>query len=184
MENLVCVVGYGPVGSDVVLRLPRAARRSGSPSASAPPICRLASPSSPATRSIPPRCRTAMAGRGADRAVDRPAYSGKVWRESWPKIMTNFVEACEASGARLVFFDNLYMYGPCTAPMKETNPLTSYGVKPAARSEATRIWHARQPSRPDESRRRSRARFLWPGRRPVRARRLWLWRARQGQSRL
>ncbi len=67
-------------------------------------------------------------------------YEGKVWREAWPKAIGNFVAACEAAGARMVFIDNLYMYGPQTAPLTETMTLTSYGVKPAARSAATRIW--------------------------------------------
>ena len=40
----------------------------------------------------------------------------------------------------MVFIDNLYMYGPQTEPLVETMPLTTYGVKPAARSAATRIW--------------------------------------------
>ncbi|MGA9846118.1 MAG: NAD-dependent epimerase/dehydratase family protein [Roseiarcus sp.] len=67
-------------------------------------------------------------------------YEGKVWREAWPKAIGNFVAACEATGARMVFIDNLYMYGPQTSPLIETMPLTSYGAKPAARSAATRIW--------------------------------------------
>jgi nucleoside-diphosphate-sugar epimerase len=70
------------------------------------------------------------------------AYVGAVWREAWPRAMTNFVEACAATGARLVFVDNLYMYGPQTAPLSETTPLTPYGVKPATRVEVTRIWKA------------------------------------------
>ncbi|MGA2494292.1 MAG: NAD-dependent epimerase/dehydratase family protein, partial [Roseiarcus sp.] len=69
-------------------------------------------------------------------------YVGALWREAWPRTMTNFVEACAAEGARLVFFDNLYMYGPQTAPLSETTPLQPYGVKPAARVAATRIWLA------------------------------------------
>ena len=40
----------------------------------------------------------------------------------------------------MVFIDNLYMYGPQTAPLVETMPLTTYGRKPAARAVATRIW--------------------------------------------
>jgi hypothetical protein len=63
-----------------------------------------------------------------------------VAREAWPKAIGNFVAACEATGARMVFIDNLYMAGPQTTPLVETMPLTSYGVKPAARSAATRIW--------------------------------------------
>ena len=40
----------------------------------------------------------------------------------------------------MVFIDNLYMYGPQTAPLVETMPLADNGWKPAARSAATRIW--------------------------------------------
>jgi nucleoside-diphosphate-sugar epimerase len=69
-------------------------------------------------------------------------YVGSLWREVWPRTMTNFVEASAAEGTRLVFFDNLYMYGPQTAPLSETTPLQLYGVKPAARVQATRIWMA------------------------------------------
>ena len=69
-------------------------------------------------------------------------YRGKVWREVWPKAIGNFVAACEATGARMAFIDNLYMYGPQTAALVETMPLTAYGQKPAARSAATRIWMA------------------------------------------
>jgi len=67
-------------------------------------------------------------------------YEGKVWREAWPKAVGNFVAACEATGARMVFIDNLYMYGPQTDPLVETMPLVDRGWKPAARSAATRIW--------------------------------------------
>ena len=67
-------------------------------------------------------------------------YSGEVWREVWPKAIGNFVAASEATGARMVFVDNLYMYGPQTAPLVETTPLTSYGRKPTARAAATRVW--------------------------------------------
>jgi nucleoside-diphosphate-sugar epimerase len=68
------------------------------------------------------------------------AYRGDVWQEVWPKAIGNFVAACEATGARMVFVDNLYMYGPQTAPLVETMPLTTYGRKPAARAAVTRIW--------------------------------------------
>ncbi len=67
-------------------------------------------------------------------------YSGIVWRDAWPRAMANFVAASKATRARMVFIDNLYMYGPQTAPLVETMPLADYGWKPAARSAATRIW--------------------------------------------
>src|SRR5208337_3984061 len=67
-------------------------------------------------------------------------YVGRAWREMWPKAIGNFVAAAEATGARMVFIDNLYMYGPQTAPLVESMPLASYGLKPAARAAATRVW--------------------------------------------
>jgi nucleoside-diphosphate-sugar epimerase len=69
-------------------------------------------------------------------------YVGALWREAWPRAMTNFVEGCAATGARLVFVDNLYMYGPQTRPLVETMALADFGIKPAARAAATRVWMA------------------------------------------
>lgn len=69
-------------------------------------------------------------------------YVGAVWKEAWPRAMHNLVEACAASGARMVFGDNLYMYGPQHEPLREDMPLTDYGVKPAVRAQITRLWQA------------------------------------------
>src|SRR5215831_19309935 len=38
-------------------------------------------------------------------------YDRHIWAENWPRIMANTIEACKRSGAKLVFFDNVYMYG-------------------------------------------------------------------------
>lgn len=69
-------------------------------------------------------------------------YDARVWRTAWPKAMTNVVEACAATGARMVFVDGLYMLGPQNEPLREDMPLTARGAKPAIRSEVTRIWMA------------------------------------------
>ncbi|MFW6276584.1 MAG: NAD-dependent epimerase/dehydratase family protein [Bacteroidota bacterium] len=37
-------------------------------------------------------------------------YKTKVWKELWPLIMSNTIEACKLNDAALVFFDNIYMY--------------------------------------------------------------------------
>ena len=82
--------------------------------------------------------------QGADQvvlAVGFP-YDRRVWRAAWPKTMTNVVEACAATGARLVFVDNLYQLGPQTEPRREDMPLTTRGAKPAILTEVTRIWMA------------------------------------------
>jgi nucleoside-diphosphate-sugar epimerase len=70
------------------------------------------------------------------------AYEAKVWRRSWPRAMANILAAAEATAARVVFFDNLYMYGPQDVPLREDMPLTSFGDKPAVRAEITRMWMA------------------------------------------
>jgi nucleoside-diphosphate-sugar epimerase len=38
-------------------------------------------------------------------------YDISVWQALWPRIMRNAIEACKRANARLVFFDNVYMYG-------------------------------------------------------------------------
>src|SRR5689334_14089949 len=70
------------------------------------------------------------------------AYDSRVWRRTWPVAMSNVVEACAATDARIVFIDNLYQLGPQTTPRTETMPLTSLGKKPAILAETTRIWLA------------------------------------------
>ncbi len=69
-------------------------------------------------------------------------YDGRVWRRVWPQAMTNLVEACAATGARMVFIDSLYMLGPQREPLREDMPLSDFGVKPAVRSQITRLWTA------------------------------------------
>lgn len=49
-------------------------------------------------------------------------YDIKVWRDAWPKIMTNVINACKEAGAKLIFFDNVYSYGLVNGPMKEDTP--------------------------------------------------------------
>ena len=71
------------------------------------------------------------------------AYHREIWRQAWPKAIGNFVAACEATGARMVFVDNLYMYGPQTNPLVETMTLRRDCISPASpwpASRPTRIW--------------------------------------------
>lgn len=39
------------------------------------------------------------------------AYKLKIWQQLWIPTMQNTIDACLAHGAKLVFFDNIYMYG-------------------------------------------------------------------------
>jgi nucleoside-diphosphate-sugar epimerase len=49
-------------------------------------------------------------------------YDHKVWEEMWPRVMSNTIEACKRAGARLIFFDNVYMYGRVSGSMTEETP--------------------------------------------------------------
>lgn len=69
-------------------------------------------------------------------------YEAAVWQANWPRAMAAVLDAAEATGARVVFVDNLYMYGPQTVPLHEELPLTDMGGKPGARAAVTRQWMA------------------------------------------
>ena len=67
-------------------------------------------------------------------------YDLQVWREYWPRIMDNVIEACKRSGARLVFFDNVYMYGKVNGAMTEETPFRPCSKKGEIRAQiATRL---------------------------------------------
>jgi nucleoside-diphosphate-sugar epimerase len=36
-------------------------------------------------------------------------YNYRVWRQQWPRIIDNCIEACMRTQAKLIFFDNVYM---------------------------------------------------------------------------
>ena len=38
-------------------------------------------------------------------------YNARIWQEQWQVVMQNVINACKKHGAKLVFFDNVYMYG-------------------------------------------------------------------------
>lgn len=67
-------------------------------------------------------------------------YVGTIWAAGWPKAMGAILAACETVGARMVYADSLYLYGPQSAPLVETLPPVEYGLKPTARSVATQLW--------------------------------------------
>jgi nucleoside-diphosphate-sugar epimerase len=61
-------------------------------------------------------------------------YKAHVWESQWPVIMRNVIAACRASGSKLVFFDNIYMYDRAhLSPMDEGTP-----VRPSSRKGAVR----------------------------------------------
>lgn len=62
------------------------------------------------------------------------------WRTAkaqWPVIMQNVIAACLKHQAKLVFFDNTYMYGTSDGILTEETPFLSRGKKGKVRAEIT-----------------------------------------------
>jgi nucleoside-diphosphate-sugar epimerase len=52
------------------------------------------------------------------------AYNLKVWQRTWPPFMQEVINSCKKHNARLVFFDNVYMYSKTAIPfMTEDSPV-------------------------------------------------------------
>jgi hypothetical protein len=47
----------------------------------------------------------------------------------WPRVMSNTIEACKRAGAKLIFFDNVYIYGKVSGPMTEATPFNPCSKK-------------------------------------------------------
>jgi nucleoside-diphosphate-sugar epimerase len=62
-------------------------------------------------------------------------YDHHVWQETWPRIMANAIEACKQAGAKLVFFDNVYMYGRVRGAMTEETPYRPTSRKGEVRAQ-------------------------------------------------
>jgi nucleoside-diphosphate-sugar epimerase len=56
-------------------------------------------------------------------------YNIRIWRANWPVIMRNTIDACKATGAKLIFFDNVYMYGKVKGKMTESTPFNPCSKK-------------------------------------------------------
>jgi nucleoside-diphosphate-sugar epimerase len=69
-------------------------------------------------------------------------YDHKVWREMWPRIMGNAIEASKRAAVKLIFFDNVYMYGKVSGPMTEETPFNPCSRKGEIRAKvATALIH-------------------------------------------
>lgn len=142
MTNDILMIGYGPVGRATVDIL----HTRGTP-------VRVAQRSRPADLptgvqftqcDVLDAASVAAAVKGAAQVAVAIGfeYTGSVWEKLWPVAMRNLLDACASVGARMVFFDNLYMYGPQTAPLVEAMPLSDHGRKPTTRAKITRMWEA------------------------------------------
>lgn len=56
-------------------------------------------------------------------------YNKQIWANQWPVIIKNVINAAKDSGARFIFFDNVYMYGLVPGSMTEETPYRPVSVK-------------------------------------------------------
>jgi nucleoside-diphosphate-sugar epimerase len=58
------------------------------------------------------------------------------WAQTLPPIMNGIIEGASGAGARLVYGDNLYAYGPVDGPIREDLPYRPIGPTTRARAQA------------------------------------------------
>ena len=82
---------------------------------------------------------TSEAVKGSDivyLTVGVPANT-RMWKEQFPVFMENTVNACAAHKAKLVFFDNTYMYPQNSDPITEETAFSPVGEKGKVRASVT-----------------------------------------------
>jgi nucleoside-diphosphate-sugar epimerase len=90
----------------------------------------------PADFSDPSQIDRAVAGSGIVYVTVGFEYNIKVWRATWPPFLKAVIESCERHNAKLVFFDNVYMYGKNAIPfMTETSPIDPPSRKGEVRAQ-------------------------------------------------
>ena len=62
-------------------------------------------------------------------------YDIGVWKEQWPKVMKNTIDACKKHNSKLVFFDNVYPYGLVKGAMMEETPFNPVSKKGEVRAK-------------------------------------------------
>jgi nucleoside-diphosphate-sugar epimerase len=77
----------------------------------------------------------AVAGSSVVHLLVGLKYDHKIWQEMWPRIMHNTIEACKRAGAKVIFFDNVYMYGKVAGPMTEETPFNPCSKKGEVRAK-------------------------------------------------
>jgi putative NADH-flavin reductase len=66
-------------------------------------------------------------------------YKLSVWQKTWPSFMKSVINACKMHNAKLVFFDNVYIYSRSAIHhMTETSPLQPPSKKGEVRKNCTR----------------------------------------------
>jgi nucleoside-diphosphate-sugar epimerase len=77
--------------------------------------------------SDPAQAARAAAGASVIYHCASPPYAR--WPELFPALTGSILGAAQSSGAKLVFADNLYAYGPVDGPLREDLPAAAHGPK-------------------------------------------------------
>ena len=94
----------------------------------------------PADLTNPAQVDQAIAGSEVVYVTVGFPYNRKVWQALWPPFIRNVIQSCAKHGAKLVFFDNIYMYAASSVPfMTEEAPIDPPGVKGRIREEVRKI---------------------------------------------
>jgi nucleoside-diphosphate-sugar epimerase len=66
-------------------------------------------------------------------------YGTETWQRSWPIVMQNVIGAAKANAFKIVFLDNVYMYGKVDGPMTEDTPINPIAKKGEVRAEVANM---------------------------------------------
>jgi nucleoside-diphosphate-sugar epimerase len=120
-EGLQVVLGAsGGTGRAIVDELARQGRRVRAVSRHATTDLPAGVESVQADLYSPADAARALAGASVVYHAAQPAYDQ--WAGNFERLNASVGDAAAGAGARLVFADNLYMYGPGSSPMRETTP--------------------------------------------------------------
>jgi nucleoside-diphosphate-sugar epimerase len=88
----------------------------------------------------PGMAEKAVAGSNVVYLVVGLDYKLKVWEEKWPVLMRATIDACMKHNARMVFFDNVYMYDINAVPhMTEDSVINPPSKKGAVRKQIAQM---------------------------------------------
>ena len=90
----------------------------------------------PADVSDPDQVDKAIAGSEVVYVTIGFEYNLRVWQKTWPAFLQQVITSCKTHGAKLVFFDNVYMYDRAAIPfMTENSPVNPPSEKGKVRQQ-------------------------------------------------
>jgi len=66
-------------------------------------------------------------------------YDKKVWQNEWLPLIRNVIDVCKSENVKLIFFDNVYMYGLVRGKMTENSPYNPCSKKGEVRTRVTKM---------------------------------------------